>query len=294
MDAKVVAGALFDGSVIALVAAATTVCLDLFGFLNLMLVGAFILGAAEEYAFAATAAPQWERMAAGAVAAAIAGFLFDRFALYPLRRRGATEFMIAAGLAAFLVVLGYLDIFRLDSAVSLPRSSLAERIATVGGFTFSELQALAVAVCILACIALHVAVYRTRFGLGVRAAIENPFAAQFMGLRADRVPPSAMAAVCAVAGIGGAIFAMHSGPFAIAIPATILITALAACMLAPTGSVGIAVILSFVLSLVDSAVAAREPALSAFVPPTLMMLAVAVGVVLRSGSSGPADQRAPD
>ena len=81
MDTKVVAGALFDGSVIALVAAATTVCYDLFGFLNLMLAGAFILGAAEESAFAATGSPQWERVAAGALAAAIAGFLFDRFAL---------------------------------------------------------------------------------------------------------------------------------------------------------------------------------------------------------------------
>ena len=96
MDAKVVAGALFDGSVIALVAAAATVCLDLFGFLNLMLAGAFILGAAEESAFAAAGSPQWERVAAGALAAAIAGFLFDRFALYPLRKRGSTDLMVPA------------------------------------------------------------------------------------------------------------------------------------------------------------------------------------------------------
>jgi branched-subunit amino acid ABC-type transport system permease component len=293
MDAKVVAGALFDGSVIALVAAATTVCLDLFGFLNLMLVGAFILGAAEEYAFAAAAAPHWERLAAGALAAAIAGFLFDRFALHPLRKRGTTDLAVAAGLAAFLVVLGYLAIFRLDVSVSLPRSVLSQRIANIGGFTFSELQALAVALCVLACVALHIAVYRTRFGLGVRAAIENPAAAQFMGVRADRVPPSAMAAICAVAGIGGAIFAMQSGLFAIDIPATILISALAACMLAPTGSVSIAVVFSFALALVDRAIVARDPALSAFATPTLMLIVIAAGVLLRTRSAPGAHQKAP-
>jgi branched-chain amino acid transport system permease protein len=285
MDAKVVAGALFDGSVIALVAAATTVCLDLFGFLNLMLAGAFILGAAEESAFAAAGSPQWERVAAGALAAAIAGFLFDRFALYPLRKRGSTDLMVAAGLAAFLIVLGYLAVFRLDTAVSLPRSLLSERIANVGGFTFTELQALALALCIVACVALHVAVYRSRLGLGVRAAIEDSVAAQFMGLRADRVPPGAMAAICAAAGIGGAIFAMHAGPFAITIPATALLAALAACMLAPTGSVSAAVVLSFALALAVDALAAHKPAFSDYVAPTLMLFVVALGVVWRGRST---------
>lgn len=286
MDAKVVAGALFDGSVIALVSAANTVCLDVFGFLNLMLVGAFVLGAAEEYQFAATGAPQWERFAAGALAAAIAGFLFDRFALNPLRKRGATDLMVAASLAAFLVILGYLAVFRLDAAVSLPRSSLSDRIADIGGFTFTELQALAVVICIFACVALHVAVYRTRFGLGVRAAIDNPFAAQFMGVRADRVPPAAMAAICAVAGIGGAIFAMHAGPFTIAMPATVLIAALAACMLAPTGSVGVAVTLSFALALAIDALGAHRPAFSYYAAPTLLLLIVAAGVAWRSRPTG--------
>jgi branched-subunit amino acid ABC-type transport system permease component len=293
MDAKVVADALFDGSVIALVAAATTVCLDLFGFLNLTLVGAFILGAAEEYAFAAAAAPQWERVAAGALAASIAGFLFDRFALHALRKRGATDLMLAAGLAAFLVILGYLAVFRLDAAVTVSRSPLSERVANVGGFAFSELQALAVALSILACIALHVAVYRTRFGLGVRAAIENPVAAQFMGVRADRVPPSAMAAVCALAGAAGALFAMHAAACAIAIPATVLITALAACALAPTGSVSIAVVLSFALTLAADELAAHKPALSAVITPTLMLLAVTVGVLLRSRSFLLSGEKAP-
>jgi branched-chain amino acid transport system permease protein len=285
MDAKVVAGALFDGSVIALVSAATTVCLDLFGFLNLMLVGAFVLGAAEEYAFAAARAPQWERIAAGALAAAIAGFLFDRFALYPLRKRGATDLTIAAGLAAFLIVLGYLAVFRLDTLVSLPRSLLSERVANVGGFTFTELQALAVVMCIVASTALHVIVYRTRFGLGVRAAIENSVAAQFMGVRADRVPPAAMAAVCAVAGIGGAIFAMHAGPFAIAMPATFLLMALAACLLAPAGSVSIAVALSFALALAVDALSAHGPAFLSNEIAVLMLVAVAIGAAVRSRSA---------
>ncbi|HLJ84969.1 MAG TPA: hypothetical protein VKT51_12420 [Candidatus Eremiobacteraceae bacterium] len=282
MDAKVVAGALFDGSVIALVSAATTVCLDVFGFLNLMLVGAFILGAAEEYQFAATGAPQWERLVAGALAAAIAGFLFDRFALNPLRKRAAADLMVAAGLAAYLIILGYLAVFRLDAVATLPRPLLSERIANIGGFTFTEMQALAVATCIFACVALHVAIYRTRFGLGVRAAIDNPAAAQFMGLRADRVPPAAMAAICAVTGIGGAIFAMHAGSFTIAMPAMVLIAALAACMFAPVGSVGVAAMLSFVLALAVDAVSAHRPAFSPIVLAVVLLVAIAIGVAVRS------------
>ena len=188
-------------------------------------------------------------------------------------------------MAAFLSVMGYLAVFRLDAAVSLPRALLSERIATVGGFTFTELQALAVALCIIACIALHVAVYRTRFGLGVRAAIENSVAAQFMGVRADRVPPSAMGAVCAAAGIGGAIFAMHAGPFAIAMPASVLLAALAACVLAPTGSVSIAVALSFALALAIDALASHKPAFSSNVIAGMMLVAVAIGAAIRSRST---------
>ncbi len=280
MDAKVVAGALFDGSVIALVAAAATVSLDLFGFLNLMLPGAFVFGAAGAYAFAAAASPEWQRLAGGALVGAIAGFALDWLALDPLRRRRRTELMLIATLGCSLIAFGIIRAaINVNSAV-MPRSLLAERVATVAHFTFSELDVAAVTICVLACTALHVAVYRTRFGAGVRAAIENPSAAQLMGMRVERVPPSAMAAICALAGVAGALSAMQAGPLAAGMPAVILVTALAACALAPIGSISIAAAIAFALTLVDLAIEARFPALPQHSVAALMLIVTIAGVAL--------------
>src|SRR5580704_5074274 len=57
MDVRA-ADALFNGSVIALVAAAATVVLDLFGFLNVAIAASFVLGSCAAFAFSIAATPE--------------------------------------------------------------------------------------------------------------------------------------------------------------------------------------------------------------------------------------------
>lgn len=295
MDAKAVAGVLFDGSVIALVAAAITVGLDVFGFLNLLVPGAFGLGAATAFAFAVVDAPEWQRVAGAAVVAAVAGLAFDRLAFDPLRRRNRQDLMMASSLACSLIAFGILSSAIDFRAAAMPHSLLANRFATVGHFTFSALQAGAVALSVIVCTALHIAFYKTRFGAGVRAAIENPGAALLMGVRLGLVPPVAMAAICSAAGIAGALFAMQGARLTEGLSAEALIAALAACAIAPFGAIAVAAALSFALALGESVIASRSHALPPDIAIALFLaIAIAAGLTLRFRRTARSEpQRAP-
>jgi branched-chain amino acid transport system permease protein len=280
MDARA-ADALFNGSVIALVAAATTAVLDLFGFVNVAVPAAFVLGSAGAFAFAAAAAPEWQWIAAGALVGIVAGVAIDRLALDPLRRRGRNPLMLPASIGASLVVYGLARAAFAPGSSALPHPVALSHMASVGSFKFTELQALAVILAIVSCLILDLAVRKTRFGNGVRAACANPLAAQLMGMRIDRVPAAAMAATSAMAAAAGAIFTVHAGSMSAGMPAILLLSALAAVVWAPVGSIGGTCLIAYALPLLGAMIAAKFPWLPAYTTPIALIALVALGLAWR-------------
>jgi branched-chain amino acid transport system permease protein len=280
MDARA-AEALFNGSVIALVATATTVVLDLFGFVNVAVPASFVLGSAGAFAFASADAPEWQWIAAGALVGLVGGVAIDRLALDPLRRRGRDAAMLPASIGASLVVYGLSRAAFAPGSSAMPHAVTLSRMASIGHLKFTGLDALAVIVTIVSCTILHIAVHRTRFGNGVRAACENPLAAQLMGMRIDRVPAAAMAATSAFASTAGALYTAHAGSMNGGMPAVPLLGAFAAVALAPVGSIGITCVIAFALSLAGALFAAQLPWLPAYSTPCALAILVAAGLAWR-------------
>jgi|GEM_PF-6096146 len=280
MDARA-AEALFNGSIVALVATAITVVLDLFGFVNVAVPASFVLGSAGAFAFASAAAPEWQWVAAGALVGLVGGVAIDRLALDPLRRRGRDAAMLPASIGASLVVYGLSRAAFAPGSSAMPHAVALSRVAVIGHLKFTGLEALAFAVAVLSSTLLHIIVHRTRFGNGVRAACENPLAAQLMGMRIDRVPAAAMAATSAMAATAGALYTVHAGSMTGGMPAVPLLGAFAAVALAPVGSIGIASVIAFVLSLVGALLTAQAPWLPAFLTPVTLAVLVAAGIAWR-------------
>jgi len=280
MDARV-ADALFNGSVIALLASATTVVLDLFGFLNVAVPASFVLGSAAAFAFAVAAAPEWQWFAAGALVGLVSGIAIDRLALDPLRRRGRTPSMLPASVAAVLIVYGLVRETFIPGVSVVPHVVLLSRVATIGSFTFTALQAFSVALTIVSCALLDVAVRRTRFGNGVRAACANPLAAQLMGMRIDRVPAAAMGLTCAMASVAGALYTVRAESMTTSVPPVFLLEALAVVALAPVGSIGGACIIAYALSLAGALAGAQFPSLPTYATPCALVALTALGIALR-------------
>lgn len=280
MDARV-ADALFNGSVIALLASATTVVLDLFGFVNIAVPASFILGSATAYAFAVARSPEWQWIAAGALVGLVGGIAIDRLALDPLRRRGRATSMLPASIAATLVVYGLVRAAFSPGVSVAPHVIILSRVATIGSFTFTALQAFSVALTVVACALLDFAIRRTRFGNGVRAACANPLAAQLMGMRIDRVPAAAMGLTCALASAAGALSTVRAESMTPAMPPMFLLEALAAVALAPVGSVGGACFIAYALSIAGALIGAQFPSLPAFATPCALLALIAFGLAAR-------------
>lgn len=280
MDARV-ADALFNGSVIALLASATTVVLDLFGFVNVAVPASFVLGSAAAFAFAVAGAPEWQWIAAGALVGLVGGIAIDRLALDPLRRRGRTPSMLPASIAAALIVYGLVHETFIPGVSAVPHVVLLSRVATVGSFTFTALQAFSVALTVVACAVLDVAVRRTRFGNGVRAACANPLAAQLMGMRIDRVPAAAMGLTCAMASVAGALYTVHAESMTASVPPLFLLETLAVVALAPVGSIGGVCLVAFALTIAGALAGAQFPSLPAYAAPCALVALTALGIAVR-------------
>jgi branched-chain amino acid transport system permease protein len=281
MDVRT-ADALFNGSVIALVATAATVILDLFGFFNVAVAASFVLGSFAAFAFAAANAPEWQWVAAGALVGLVGGAAIDRLALDPLRRRGRTAAMLPASIGATLVIYGLSRALFATGVSKVHHAVDLSRVATVGRFTFSELQAFAVIATIVCCVLLDLVVRKTRFGNGVRAACENPLAAQLMGIRTDLVPAAAMALTSALASGAGALYTAHAGiPMSAGIPPFFGLSALAVVAIAPVGSIGGACLTAYAISIAGAFSNAYFPSLPAYATPCILLALIAAGLAWR-------------
>ena len=282
MDVRA-ADALFNGSVIALVATAATIILDLFGFFNVAIAASFVLGSGAAFAFATVNAPEWQWVAAGALVGLVGGAAIDRLALDPLRRRSRTAAMLPASIGATLVIYGLSRALFSPGVTKVHHAVDLSRVATIGRFTFTELQAFAVIATIVCCVLLDLVVRKTRFGNGVRAACENPLAAQLMGMRIDLVPAAAMALTSALASGAGALYTAHAGiPMSAGIPPFFGLSALAVIAIAPVGSVGGACVIAYTLALANAFSSAYLPSLPAYAAPCVLLALIAAGLTWRA------------
>jgi branched-chain amino acid transport system permease protein len=140
----------------------------------------------------------------GAIAAAALGLVLEPLLLRPLYKR--TEEYILLATFGLLMVLE--DGIRfIWGGTPLSATIIWESMGSLDimGLKYPTYNLVVFLVGLLAALALWLLVYRTRFGLLLRATSQNMRMAQALGLNVNRVYVQAFAIGCFMAGLGGAI-----------------------------------------------------------------------------------------
>jgi branched-chain amino acid transport system permease protein len=153
---------------------------------------------------------QFFLLLSGAVAAGALGALLEPTLLRPLYKR-AEEYQL---LITFGLLLILEDLLRLVwGAHPLTPSALSDALGSVSvaGATYPGYNLFVIAVGAVAAVLLWAFVYRTRFGVVLRATSQDMRMASALGVDVKRVYVQAFAIGCAMAGLGGAIIVPISG-----------------------------------------------------------------------------------
>lgn len=184
------------------------------GVINIAIEGQLLAGAFLSAVVASVA----DSLYVGLVLAPVAGLLVGAvLALFAIRYVvdqiivGVVLNVLVIGLTGFFysrVLAAEADTFnqpgRFD-AIAVPGLS---RIPVIGPVLFN--QSIIVYLMYVAVIAVHIALFKTRWGLRVRAVGEHPTAADTVGIKVNRVRWQNVLLGGAVAGLGGAFFTLGS------------------------------------------------------------------------------------
>ncbi len=178
---------------------------------NLYAVGAYV--AAWIVGLVAATVPQaalFVLLLLGAVAAAVAGAILEPTMLRPLYRRPEEyQLLITFGLLLILE-----DVLRLVwGPHPLTASALSDALGslTILGATYPGYNLFVIVVGGLAAAALWAFVYKTRFGIMLRATSQDMRMASALGINVKRVYVQAFTLGCFMAGLGGAVVVPISG-----------------------------------------------------------------------------------
>jgi branched-chain amino acid transport system permease protein len=160
-----------------------------------------LLGAYTVYLFHSSGLPVWAGMVAAPFVVGIVGLVLERVAI---RRFYATP--IVAMLGTYAIGLALRETVR--SLLSGQFYSVTAPL--VGSFSFGEISisrwrtaVILITVAVMVC--SYLLLTRTRFGLQVRAALENPALARASGISTSRVYAATFAFGTALAGLAGGL-----------------------------------------------------------------------------------------
>jgi simple sugar transport system permease protein len=261
------------------------------GVINIAIEGQFLAGAFLGAMIGSWTGDLWLAVLSGAVAGGIFGWLLAFLAL----RYGADQIIIgvvidafALGLTNYLlyeVLTPYQSTLNNGITFSAWEIPLLSKIPIIGPGLFDQNFFVYLALVLL--VGVNVALFRTRWGLRVRAVGEHPQAAETVGLHVIRTRYSNVIIGGLLAGIGGASFTVGSiGEFNSDMSAGLGFVALAAMIFGrwrPYGALGAALLFGFAESLqgVLGVLNVGIPAPFLSMAPYVITIAVVCGLVGR-------------
>jgi len=173
---------------------------------NLYALGAFVTAWAISLALASGApiAVLIVLLPAGALAAALAGAVIERTLLRPFYKR-PEEYQL---LMTFGLLMILEDLIRLafgPNPLSATTVYAAFGSISIGGDRYPAYNLVIIAVGVVAAIFLWAFIYRTRFGVLLRATSQDKRMASALGVNVNRIYIQAFTLGCFMAGLGGAI-----------------------------------------------------------------------------------------
>jgi branched-chain amino acid transport system permease protein len=281
---------LFYASVLFLIAAGLSLIFGVMRIVNmahgaLYGIGAFITAwlAGQAIARGATPAMLFLLVPVGAVAVAFIGLAIEPLLLRRFYRR-AEEYQL---LVTFGLLLIMEDAVRLIwGGVPLSADALMDAVPSlrVGAFVYPGYFLVVIAVGALAAVALWAVIYRTRFGVMLRATSQDRRMASALGLNVGFVYVSAFAIGCFMAGLGGAII-VPSQAAVLGMGVNALVLAFVVVVIGGLGSLQGALVGALIVSFVRTAGVQFFPEVELAV---LYLIAAAVLLIKPTGLFGSA------
>lgn len=249
IPAVVVFNALITGATIFLMASGLVLVFSVMGIMNWAHGQLYMLGAFGVYIlFAQLGLNYLVSLIVVALIVAFLGILIERYCLRPLTSKGM--------LAPTALALGLIFIFegiamtlfgKDDKAVP----SVLKGVVHLGEVALSKERLAILGMAVFLAIGLYIFINKTRTGLGIRAAAENPMVAQLYGVQSGRLFTVVMGIGCGLAALSGGMIApiYTVNPWIGTKP---LIMALAAIVLGGLGSFRGAFVGGILLGLVSS------------------------------------------
>lgn len=251
---------LTTGSVYALVALGYTMVYGVIQLINFAHGEVVMIGAMVAFsvitALAGTAAPLPPAaiLLAGVAAAIPAcmaiGYLLERIAYRPLRH--------APRLAPLITAIGMSIILQHLALLVWSRNPMAfpqivdNPVFTIGGAAITGVQIAIILLSVVLMAALTWFVYRTRFGIAIRATAENVHVASLMGVDANRVIAATFVIAAALAAVAGVMVGTYYGITHYTMGFMLGLKAFSAAVLGGIGNLGGAMLGGIVLGLVEA------------------------------------------
>ncbi len=260
------------GGLLFLLASGFSLIFGLMRIANLTHGAFFMLGA-----YLGASLLRWDRdlglwvsaLLAGLAVAALGGLL-ERLVLRRLSTNPLGQVLVTLGMA-FIISDACLMMFGGDP-IPVPTSRALARPMFVAGFVFPTYRLVVLGVAVLAAIALHILLDRTRIGAMIRAGVDDPAMARAIGIPVSKLFTLTFCLGAGIAGAGGVL----AGPIFSAYPgmdSDMLPLALIVVILGGVGSLLGAFVGSFVIGFIYTFGIALVPDL-AYVILFLPMIAV--------------------
>ena len=183
----------------------------------------------------------------GAIAA---GIYVERVCFWAIRQGAAAASMVSS-FAVWMQLEEIVTVFFPERTYAFPAMIEAELI-TFGPFFLAVENVIMFGSAVLLTVLLHICLYRTRFGLALRAVSENPRAAEFMGINIGAIMFGAFVAASAFGGVAAYLIISTDGQITPMFGLWATFKGLIAMMLGGMGSIPGAILGGLLLGVIES------------------------------------------
>ncbi len=225
---------LVTASIIALAAVGFTLQFGATNILNLAFGDVMIASAFVAYLANNLGLNIWLCVLVGAVFGALASLLLNRLLFTPFLRRGTKLFgMVIVTLAAGLVIQNILLAITGSQFVSY--SMDVGRTVNLGSVVLTTAQLVIMAVAVVAMIAIHFLLNRTRLGKAMRATASNASLARSCGINTGRIVNLVWLISGALCGVAGVTLGINTTSFDTSTGSEVFVVIIAAAVLGGIG-----------------------------------------------------------
>ena len=252
------------GSMYALIAIGYTMVYGVLRLINfahgdIMMVGAFL----GYFGIAVLELPFGAAVLLAVLGSAALGMLTDKIAYKPLRSAPKISLLITAiGISFFLE--NVFNVFFGGVPRAFPVPAYMEKIINLGGLTFPVSALLVPIVTLILLLAILWVLFRTKYGMAIRALAFDVNTVNLMGIDANKIIMIVFGIGSALAAIGGIFWAVNYPSVEPMMGVLIGLKAFAAAVVGGIGSVAGAVVGGFIIGFTEVVVIAFMPELGGY------------------------------